>query len=340
MAFTDDQPTPNNSSDQQDDATGIDQAAFTASGFAQDDATGIDAQATNIVTGFALPDLALPNSGSIYDKAGSGLDITDPSASRLKMSGLLPGGARAMQKQDPTVEYKTDRKGIISHDSDWRVRITLPKAAKIFYQHPNATKSIMAPLVNSGVIFPYTPQIQVTHMASYESQGLTHANYQSYFYKNSEVQQISISGDFTAQNHDEARYVLAVIYFFRAATKMFYGSDQDKTGNVGAPPPIVFLNGYGKNYFPNVPCVITNFQHTMPGDVDYIPVISPVAYGSDIVTQQERRPEETRIPTLSQLTVTLQPIYSRKNIYDNFSLDDFAQGKLLGNKIGGTGGFI
>lgn len=358
----------------QDDATGVNAAVLTQNRFVQDDATGVDAQAqaqtggidefganfnqavnaqtggidefgTNfdnaVKTGYAQPDLGLPSTGSVFDKSGLGLSITDPSSARLRMTNrLMPGGIRANQKKDPTVEYRTDRKGIVSHDSDWRVRITLANSAKIFYQQAGAESTIMAPLIHSGVVFPYTPQITVTHVASYSPQNLTHSNYQSHFYQSSEVQDINISGDFTAQNQDEAKYVLAAIYFFRAATKMFYGSDKNKSGLVGTPPPIVFLNGYGKYYFPNIPCVITSFQHTMPEAVDYIPVLSPMAFGSELATAKERRLEETRIPTASQLTVTLRPMYSRKNIYDNFSLEDFAQGKLLGNKMGGTGGFF
>jgi len=57
------------------------------------------------------------------------------------------------------------------------------------------------------------------------------------------------------------------LYFFRAATKMFYGNSGTYQG---APPPIVYLDGYGAHYLPHVPCLLTQFSHTMPNDVDYI----------------------------------------------------------------------
>jgi hypothetical protein len=37
----------------------------------------------------------------------------------------------------------------------------------------------------------------------------------------------------------------------------------------------------------------------------------------------------TRIPTISQITINLQPIYSKKVIADSFSLENFSQGGLI-----------
>ena len=87
---------------------------------------------------------------------------------------------------------------------------------------------------------------------------------------------------------------------------MFFGN----SSNPGNPPPMVFLDGYGDHYFPHVPCVVTQFSHTMPSDVDY------VSSGG------------TRVPTVSQFTIQLQPIYSKNNIAENFSLESFAAGRL------------
>jgi hypothetical protein len=106
------------------------------------------------------------------------------------------------------------------------------------------------------------------HSANYSSQSLTHSNYPAQFYTGSEVNDIQISGDFTVQSPEEGQYLMAVVYFFRSATKMFFGSGE----NIGNPPPIVFLDGYGSHYFPHVPCVITNFSHILASDVDYINV--------------------------------------------------------------------
>lgn len=256
------------------------------------------------------------------------LNIVDPGNARLAVAGLLKGGTRnsATSATKPNIQFATG-------ESDWRVRISLADSASYFYKSndPGIMKELAS---TNGVIFPYTPQVSVTHAARYGSQNLTHSNYTNYFYEGSEVQAITINGEFTVQDLPEGRYLLAAIYFFRAATKMFFGTGN----NVGNPPPMVFLNGYGSHYFPNVPCVVTNFQHTLPQDVDYLSIPingSPNLYEND-GTASSTTQLTTRVPTMSTLSITLQPIYTRKSLYDNFSLEDFAAGKL----ISGRGGYI
>ena len=139
---------------------------------------------------------------------GKALDIVDPSRSRLALSGLLKGGGRSsgVTSSTPNVRFS-------AQTTDWRIRISLAQSADYFYRSTDA--GILEPLKNTnGVIFPYTPQISVTHSAKYGSQTLTHSNYTNYFYEGSEVQSITLSSEFTVQNSEEGRYVLACIQFF------------------------------------------------------------------------------------------------------------------------------
>jgi hypothetical protein len=236
--------------------------------------------------------------------------LLDPITNRLQQSGLLGGGRSRKTASAGTEVVFRDAQGQV--DRDWKVRISVGESSGIFYQERDS--GILAPLAHSrGVIFPYTPEITVTYQSNYNPQKFTHSNYAQYSYDQSEVQAIQISGDFTAQNKLEANYVLACIYFFRSATKMFFGAGK----NIGNPPPLVFLNGYGRHYFPNVPCVITNFSHSMPGEVDYIE--TGLTGG---VT------ESTKIPTASKISVNLQPVYSKGRIAE-FNLQDFSQGRLV-----------
>ena len=230
---------------------------------------------------------------------------------------------------------------------DWRVRVSLAPNSNYFYNDPNNT--LLSPLIREsgggsssgvggaltnlfglsgskrvGVVFPYTPQVQVQHTANYSAQKLTHNNYTQFFYDNSEVQAITIAGDFTVQNVQEGQYLLASIYFFRAITKMFFGADQ----NAGNPPPMVYLNGYGQYYFPNVPCVVTSFSHTMPNDCDYMDVPEPGLGGYNPQFQNYRM-NSTRLPTTSSISLSLQPVYSRLAQSQGFSLNDFAAGALV-----------
>jgi hypothetical protein len=300
-------------------------------------------------------------------------DLLDPSNARRAISGLLPGGASG-SKESPNIGFQ-DQAGsgsaTAAGEDDWRVRLSLAEGSSIFYKDSSSpSDSIMTPLIETnGVIWPYTPQVSISHVANYNPVQLTHSNYSAQFYNNSDVADIQISGDFTVQNVEEGQYLMAVIYFLRASTKMFFGSGN----NVGNPPPILFLDGYGSHYFPHVPVVITNFTHTMPNEVDYVNVPVYVTttetlttdYGSvqgaipgkdypamlssgaptgqttqSQTTMSTTTTSTTRLPTNSTVSVTLRPIYSRKNLHDRFNLNDFAQGKLIADKDKGFGGFL
>jgi hypothetical protein len=120
---------------------------------------------------------------------------------------------------------------------------------------------------------------------------------------------------------------------------MFFGND----ALAGNPPPILFLDGYGDFYFPHVSCVVTNFTHTLPDSVDYVEV--PVSSGTvtnNLPGQTSPSGSMVRLPTSSTVSVTVQPVYSRKNVYQNFSVGAFSSGKLLGGQYNGSdvSGFI
>ena len=265
----------------------------------------------------------------------------NPSAARLAVSGLVAGAGNALASVAGKVfnfNFLNANGNSIDPTNDWRVRISLqPSTAGLFYNDPN--NPILYPLSQtSGVVFPYTPSISVNHKARYGQTALTHANYSSYFYEGSEVSNINITAEFTVQNIEEGQYFAAVIQFFRSMTKMFYGNSQ----LAGTPPPMVFLNGYGPSYMPHVPCVVTDFTHTMPSDVDYIEV--PVGGRVSSITGQQVNSSNystrTRLPTVSTIALTLQPVYSRSNVSDNFTLEQYAAGGLIQGSNSPRGGFL
>ena len=143
---------------------------------------------------------------------------------------------------------------------DWRVKLSLPTGSF-------ATSELLYPLtVTNGLVFPYTPQITLSHQANYQSTSPVHNNYPFLSYENSKVENITITGEFYCEDAVEAQYWVAAVHYLRSVTKMKFGSDAD----AGAPPPVVKLNGYGDYVFNNVPVVVTNFQMDLPKDVDYI----------------------------------------------------------------------
>jgi hypothetical protein len=278
------------------------------------------------------PDPFQPSpSGSGSGFLNSALNVLDPSGVRLSIAKLFKGGA-STEAALGTLGKNISFSGTTAIANDWRVRISLPDANSLFYKEAGSIQTILQR--TNGVIFPYTPTITVAHNARYQEQALTHSNYKNYFYEGSDVAPITISGDFTVQNLDEGQYLLAAIYFFRSCTKMFVGND----ALAGNPPPIVYLDGYGDFYFPHVSCVVTSFSHTMPAEVDYVEI--PYSPGLKLFENNgvaaALSKQSVRLPTTSTLSVTVQPVYSRKNTHDNFTLTDFSKGKLLKGK----GGFL
>jgi hypothetical protein len=247
----------------------------------------------------------------------------------------------------------------VNNAADWRVRLRLAPQSKYLYNAP--APGILAPLtITDGVIFPYTPSINTSYKANYSSYDLTHSNFRGYFYQNSYVDAINISATFTAQDTAEANYLLAVIHFFRSATKMFYGQDAER----GSPPPLTYLSGLGEYQFNEHPCLIQNFTYNLPADVDYIRSGSVTNSGTNLTTNRDRQSVATQgvfgslnrlaaafltkgaipgvrapgllqinnptyVPTKMEIQITLLPIQSRQQVSKQFSVKNFANGNLL-----------
>jgi ribosomal protein L29 len=268
----------------------------------------------------------------------------------LQGLGAATNQARSTATAQDTANFQTKQ--------DWRVRLSLAPSATYLYKAENP--GILKPLKDTdGVIFPYLPTVNVTYMASYDPQELTHSNYKAYQYRSSSVEQVQIAGDFTAQDTAEANYMLAVIHFFRSVTKMFYGQDQNP--KPGTPPPLVFLYGLGDFQFNAHPLVVTSFNYSLPNDVDYIRASAPTlaagvstagyttASNSTSPTntrlnaarlntggtaappqfQTDSNSQPTYVPTKMQIQITALPMVTRNDISNNFSLKQYATGALL-----------
>lgn len=204
------------------------------------------------VTGKRTPD-------GLEEVTVTGKRATDPAAkgNNNTVPGIKKAQAQAVLKDTTNFTAK----------KDWRVRLSLSPGANYLYKAQNP--GILAPLLaTDGVLFPYTPSIQVSYTAGYDSTQLTHSNYKFFQYTSSNVDNINLTCDFTAQDTYEANYLLAVIHFFRSATKMFYG--QDENPKPGTPPPLCYLFGLGEYQFNAHPLAITNFSYSLPNNVDYI----------------------------------------------------------------------
>ena len=305
------------------------------------------------------------------DPAVKALDEQSRAEAEANYNAMDPDAAQAAAEEaaqksainQATLQSRYKQPG----DQDWRVRISLSNAATYLYNDPSP--GILGRLKQTnGVVFPYTPSIETNYVANYEKYDLTHSNYRGAFYKNSAVNDISVRGTFTAQDTNEAEYMLAVIHFFRSVTKMFYGKDEQR----GAPPPLVYLTGFGDYQFAGHPCVVTNFSYSLPSDVDYIRANNPNNYGTDLLSRRTAalssptafsgqnarqailsavgipfgatpaKPtagpitnsvtntvRATYVPTKIEINVTLLPMQTRDQVSKQFSLKEFANGKLI-----------
>jgi hypothetical protein len=258
-----------------------------------------------------------------------------------------------------------------SDNGDWRVKLSLAPGSDYLYNSPQGndgqgTAGILQPLQETdGVIFPYTPQIDTNYKADYDTVALTHSNYKSYFYKSSSVDAVTLQATFTAQDTQEANYLLAVIHFFKSVTKMFYGQDAQR----GTPPPLVYLTGLGEYQFNGHPCVVTNFTYNLPKDVDYIRTRGININGADLLSRRARQSaatnslssaagrlknlfssqgitkgaqsswtptpptlglnQPTYVPVKMDMNISLLPIQSRAQVSQQFSVKNYANGNLL-----------
>ena len=248
---------------------------------------------------------------------------------------------------------------------DWRIRLKLAQQANYLY-NTAVEGDLLYPLkATSGVIFPYTPQINISYKANYDPSDLTHTNYKQYFYKNSSVEEIQITAEFTAQDTTEALYMLAVIHFFKSVTKMFYGQDKNpRDPRAGTPPPLCYLLGYGQYQFSDHPILLTSFQYNLPRDVDYIRAGSTTQWAGQNVSAYAAKDTgsaaglvaklralsnrvpiggiskdptwnslsnstATYVPTKIELSLNAIPVVTRADIAQNFSLEKYASGELL-----------
>jgi hypothetical protein len=297
--------------------------------------------------------------GAFNDAAARNPDAVADAVAAADAAQQAATERRLREQQAIQAQFQSPANG------DWRVKLKLAPQATYLYK--DTSNKLLQPLAASdGVVFPYMPEIQTSYNANYDTTDLTHSNYRGQFYKSSYVGDISITGTFTAQNTFEANYLLAVIHFFRSATKMFYGSQDSQRGT---PPPLVYLFGLGQYQFNAHPCVIRSFSYNLPNTVDYIKTkpnnynanfnneLPKTQSGGNTISAVFNRlrnallpkgalpnvPQElltvsqsvtnldnaTYVPTRIDVTISLLPIQTRNQQSQQFSVKEFASGDLL-----------
>lgn len=232
--------------------------------------------------------------GSLSTLAGQANDFL----STLRLSNSKnPSGAELFAEKQAAISLSPGAQ------NDWRVKINAPWQlfdSELFRRLEET----------GGAIWPYLPNITLSTKANYTTTSVVHSNYPFQAYKDSQVEDITIAGEFSCETETDGEYWIAATTFFRTATKMFFGSGD----HVGNPPIICTLSGYGKHIFDNVPVVIKSFSVDFKDSVNYIRCTVDG--------------KVTWVPILSTITVTVSPIYNRTTIRQ-FNLKSYAQGAMV-----------
>jgi len=218
-----------------------------------------------------------------------------------------------------------------------------PGAMNAVLGDPTDCDNLLQPLfATKGMLYPYTPVLNFGGTANYNNWHFTHSNYQQQQYQNSMPSEIQITGVFTAQTNEEARYMLAVLTFLRASTMLDFGSAAVRRGTAGTPPPVLRFNYLGAHMFNNVPVVLQTFNYLLEDSVDYIEVMLPGtnnniqgtgkfqkvlgAIGGALEITNDRR---TYLPTKMTITSMLLVQQNPRKTRDEFDLDKFKTGALI-----------
>lgn len=227
---------------------------------------------------------------------------------RADSSEMVPN--QSQQTVSPKTAYSGDRSSSVARESsDPRVRL---KAQSISV-YGDGIMSILKD--TNGLMFPYTPTIQVSQDVNYATMAMTHANTDYHSYTNTPNVSISLTGKFTVQNQREGRYALAALHFLRTASKMHFGESDAAAGKAGLPPPVLLLHGYGTYMFNNIKVLLRNHSYSFDDNVDMVNVA--VANGS------------ARLPALFTVSISLVVQQTPQAMRKRFSLDEFRSGALL-----------
>lgn len=274
-----------------------------------------------------------PSLGGAIKKVGSG--FFSKTLARLTGAGLSDNSRIQSAKAKWSGRTAT---------RDWRVRLTLPTESiyrdDLFSDYAN--NEILKPLQESnGVFWPVTPAVIVQNSANYNALAQTHSNYPFQAYQNSQVDTISIVGEFPVQNSEDAKHWIAVVKFLRTMTKMSFG--KSAKNYKGQPPPILHLSGYGDHVYDKVPVVINQFSVELRPGIDYISTKqgdptpkefipaydfdSEPADFNDANLDANMAADASWAPTISTISCMVTPVYSRDTV-KNFSFKKFADGSL------------
>ena len=219
---------------------------------------------------------------------------------------------------DPDATSHAGRDVRYSKEPDVRASITTKGGASLDSIFPGASAGPMkALLYDRGVVFPYVPTIMSGFSANYGKHQPIHSNFTYKFFQNYEMQDITVTGNFTAHTTVEGQYMEAAMLFFKSAMKIGFG---DIDPQRGVPPPVLEFNAWGEAWMKKVPVVLTNFTYNIDGQTDYV---WPEGFAS------EPNKRSSMMPLNVVFILMLSPTFSTRSTRKNYNSRAFFSGELL-----------
>lgn len=265
-----------------------------------------------------LPGSSLPFAGS-FNVYGSNIKSLKSSQISASVAANVKAATATADDAGPdiVVEAQVD---------DTRLRIKAGRTSQSVAQvlgprDPNS--NILSMLYETqGLLFPYTPTINVNQTVNWDPISLVQNNYDVNTYQRTPSVGISVTGVFTTQTQREGEYVMAVLHFLRTVTKSYFGTKDSTSGKAGTPPPVVYLDGFGDFMFATLPCVIKSYSYAFDENTD-----------SNVFTS--RTGAKARLPAKLSISMELGVQINMNRQRSDFSLDEFRTGALLKDRSEG-----
>lgn len=184
---------------------------------------------------------------------------------------------------------------------------------------------------NLQVPFVVMPEIVESRSVEYEAVAPPQSPSAFQKYKGTSNTQWTINATLMCRTIDEATDNLIYLNRLRGWTMPFFGSKlsnygQDWASRIGAPPPILVLEGWRQNMLGPTYVVITSLNWNFPRDVDYIPAYEiDTQDNGEIIVLNGKKPD-VPFPTVMQLQIQLVEAFSTDQV-NGFDLAKFRAGK-------------